>query len=61
MPNPSLENSPNVDDWISVSSDDMVTVRTGKGDLGQRISTSLAMIAAEELDCLLYTSPSPRD
>jgi len=46
----SLEKSPNVDDWLTVSSDNLITIRTGKVDIGQRISTSLAIIAAEELD-----------
>ena len=50
MTSPSLEKSPNVDDWLTISSDDLITIRTGKVDIGQRISTSLAIIAAEELD-----------
>ena len=56
--------------------DERIIVHTGKVDIGQRISTALAIIAAEELGvnynridvkrtqtgfCLLYTSPSPRD
>ena len=50
MTSASLEKSPNVDDWLTVSSDNLITIRTGKVDIGQRISTSLAIIAAEELD-----------
>ena len=50
MTSASLEKSPNVDDWLTISSDDLITIRTGKVDIGQRISTSLAIIAAEELD-----------
>ncbi|PPR18118.1 MAG: Nicotinate dehydrogenase medium molybdopterin subunit, partial [Alphaproteobacteria bacterium MarineAlpha10_Bin3] len=48
--NPSLDNSPNLDDWLSIDRQGRVRVRTGKVDIGQRISTALAMIAAEELD-----------
>ena len=50
MTSASLEKSPNVDDWLTISSDNIITIRTGKVDIGQRISTSLAIIAAEELD-----------
>ena len=50
MSNPSLAKQPNVDDWLVVAGDGRLTVRTGKVDIGQRISTALALIAAEELD-----------
>lgn len=50
MANPSLTASPNVDDWISIDADGRVHVRSGKVDLGQRISTAVAIIAAEELE-----------
>lgn len=43
----SLEQHPLVRDWIGVSGD-RVVVHTGKVDFGQRISTALARIAAEE-------------
>ena len=46
----SLVRAPNLDDWISIGPDGRVCVRTGKVDIGQRISTALALIAAEELD-----------
>lgn len=49
-PNPSLANNPNLDDWIVLGTDGRVTIRTGKIDLGQHISTALALIAADELD-----------
>jgi CO/xanthine dehydrogenase Mo-binding subunit len=39
-----------LDDWLSVRADGRVTLRTGKVELGQRISTAIAVIAAEELD-----------
>lgn len=45
----SLRDYPNVDDWL-VLADGRVRVRTGKVDIGQRVSTALALIAAEELD-----------
>ena len=47
---PSLEKSPNLDQWIEIVSDQQILVHTGKVDIGQRISTALAIIAAEELD-----------
>ncbi|MEX2454354.1 MAG: molybdopterin cofactor-binding domain-containing protein [Rhodospirillaceae bacterium] len=50
---PSLAKSPGVDDWISVGEDGRIRVRTGKVDIGQRISTAQAMLAAEELDVAL--------
>jgi CO/xanthine dehydrogenase Mo-binding subunit len=50
MANPSLTASPNVDDWIAIDADGRVHVRSGKVDFGQRISTALAVIAAEELE-----------
>ena len=49
-----LRNHPNVDDWLSIGEDGRVVVRTGKVDIGQRISTALALIAAEELDVDLH-------
>lgn len=48
--NPSLSKQPNLDQWLSIGADGRVTVRTGKVDIGQRISTAVALIAAEELD-----------
>ena len=48
--NPSLDNSPDLDDWVAIEAPGRVRIRTGKVDIGQRISTALAMIAAEELD-----------
>lgn len=51
----SLEAHPLVRDWMRVE-DGRLVLRTGKVDLGQRISTALARIAAEELtvplDCI---------
>jgi CO/xanthine dehydrogenase Mo-binding subunit len=48
--NPSLDKHPGVDEWLSVGSDGRVRVRSGKVDIGQRISTAIALIVAEELD-----------
>jgi len=48
--NPSLDNSPNLDEWIVFEDDGRVTVRSGKVDIGQHVSTAVATIAAEELD-----------
>jgi CO/xanthine dehydrogenase Mo-binding subunit len=48
--NPSLKNSPGLDEWLSVTSDGRIVITSGKVDIGQRISTALAVIAAEELD-----------
>lgn len=47
---PSLANHPGLDEWVAVGADGRISVKTGKVDIGQRISTALAMIAAEELD-----------
>ncbi len=46
----SLETHPGLDQWIEIAEDERILVHTGKVDIGQRISTALAMIAAEELD-----------
>ena len=48
--NPSLARHPALDDWLSIGTDGRITIRTGKVDIGQRISTALALIAADELD-----------
>jgi len=48
--NPSLSKHPDLDDWLSITADGRVKVRTGKVDIGQHISTALALVSAEELD-----------
>ena len=48
--NPSLERHPRLDDWLSIGADGRVRVRTGKVDIGQRISSALALIVADELE-----------
>jgi len=47
---PSIAKHPNLDEWIEVAADGRLVVHTGKVELGQRIYTALAIIAAEELD-----------
>ncbi len=48
--NPSLSKNPGLDGWISIGADGRVRVHIGKVDIGQRISTAVALIWAEELD-----------
>ena len=50
---PSIQNAPQLDQWISIDESDTVSVYTGKVELGQGIKTALAMIAAEELNLSL--------
>ena len=47
--NPSLAENPRVEDWITVRADGRVEVRTGKVEIGQRITTAVALVAAREL------------
>jgi len=49
----SLKKQPDLDQWMSITADGRVVVRSGKVDIGQRISTAMAAIAAEELDVAL--------
>jgi len=48
--NLSLRTNPRLDDWISIEAEGRIRVRSGKVDIGQRISTAVALIVAEELD-----------
>ncbi len=48
--NPSLEANPAVDDWLAFGPGGTVVVCSGKVDIGQRISTAVAMLVADELD-----------
>ena len=45
----SLASNPRLSDWLSIHADGTVTVRTGKVELGQGITTALAQIVSEEL------------
>jgi CO/xanthine dehydrogenase Mo-binding subunit len=47
---PSLLHNPRLGDWITITRDGRVLVRSGKVELGQGITTALAQIVAEELD-----------
>lgn len=47
---PSLEDNPNCSDWLDLSRDGKVLLRTGKVEIGQGILTALVQIAADELD-----------
>jgi len=46
---PSLAGHPRVEDWINVRADGRVEVRTGKVEIGQRITTAVALVVAREL------------
>lgn len=47
---PSLAENPDLDSWLKFHADGRITVSTGKVELGQKLKTALAVIAAEELD-----------
>ena len=49
MTSPSLEQHPRVEHWLALDAPGRVTVRSGKVEIGQRISTAIAAIAAAEL------------
>lgn len=46
----SLAKHPHLDSWLRLEDDGVVTVFTGKVEIGQGIATAVAQIAAEELD-----------
>jgi CO/xanthine dehydrogenase Mo-binding subunit len=52
LPSP-LSRTPDLDAWIRFNADETITVFTGKVELGQDLRTSVAMIAADELDVSL--------
>jgi CO/xanthine dehydrogenase Mo-binding subunit len=45
-----IRRTPALDRWIAFNEDGTITVRTGKVEIGQGITTAIAIIAAEELD-----------
>lgn len=45
----SLKETPFLDSWIRIAADGVVTIRSGKAELGQGIRTALLQVAAEEL------------
>ena len=46
----SFAKNPRLEGWIRLRDDGIVTIFTGKAELGQGIQTALAQIVAEELD-----------
>ena len=46
----SLTDNPSCSDWIDLSRDAVVVLKTGKVEIGQGITTALVQIAADELD-----------
>jgi CO/xanthine dehydrogenase Mo-binding subunit/aerobic-type carbon monoxide dehydrogenase small subunit (CoxS/CutS family) len=52
LPRPLIQ-TPDLDAWIRIHADGTVTAFTGKAELGQDLRTSIAMIAADELDVSL--------
>ena len=47
--NPSLAANPALDGWLTFGPGETVTVRSGKVDIGQRISTAVVLLVADEL------------
>jgi CO/xanthine dehydrogenase Mo-binding subunit/aerobic-type carbon monoxide dehydrogenase small subunit (CoxS/CutS family) len=48
-----LQETPDLDAWIRINSDETVTLFTGKVEYGQGLKTAVAQIGAEELDVSL--------
>ena len=48
--NPSIAANPALDDWLAIGPGGTVAVRSGKVDIGQRISTAVALLVADELE-----------
>ena len=46
----SFGNNPDLDSWLQFHRDGRITVSTGKVELGQKLTTALSVIVAEELD-----------
>jgi len=49
-PPASFAQTPHLDGWIRIASNNIITIFTGKAELGQGILTALSQIAADELD-----------
>lgn len=47
---PSLADNPRCSDWIDLSREGMVVLKSGKVEIGQGITTAVVQIAADELD-----------
>lgn len=48
---PDLPPPPEVNAWVHVGNDDVVTIRIARSEMGQGTLTGLAQLVAEELDC----------
>ena len=52
-----------VNAWVHIASDDTVTIRIARSEMGQGTLTGLAQLVAEELDCdwnkVTYEFPTP--
>ena len=46
----SIQDAPDLASWIRINADETITIFSGKVELGQGLKTTLAQIAAEELD-----------
>lgn len=43
--------APEITCWLTIASDDTVTIRVARSEMGQGVTTGLAMLVAEELEC----------
>ncbi len=50
-PTPDAEPFPEVNAWVHIASDDVVTIRIARSEMGQGTLTGLAQLVAEELEC----------
>src|SRR3989449_1038562 len=48
---PPVEGGQEVNAWLIIGSDDTVTIRVARSEMGQGVFTSMPMIVAEELEC----------
>lgn len=48
---PDLPPNPEVNAWVHIGTDDVVTVRIARSEMGQGTLTGLAQLVADELDC----------
>ena len=55
---PSLIGTPQLDSWLQFHVDGRVTVFTGKAELGQKLTTAFAVIAAEAVSYTHLTLPT---
>jgi isoquinoline 1-oxidoreductase subunit beta len=45
------DDAPEINAWIAIASDDTVTIRVARSEMGQGVLTALPMLVAEELEC----------